>query len=231
MKTYWLVLAALLLLTIPGVADDAQATVDFVERKMNEALEILKSEDLDENAKKEQVRDITLGMFDVPYMAKQVIGRTHWPKFSKSQRQEFADLFLRQLESSYFDKMDIFREAHFEYGEPIDETKEGRKRKKYHIPSHVNYRDQRYKILYKLRQVDAGWRAYDVNVDGISVVITYKKQYDQILQEASPEELLAKMREKNMKLPAELEEMEKEFQETHGTNIVAAKSETKEKKN
>ena len=99
------------------------------------------------------------------------------------------------------------------------------------MPSHVNYRDQRYEILYKLYLVENAWRVYDVEVGGISVVRTYKNQYGEFLQDASPEELLAKMRERNMKLPAELEKMEKESQETHGTNVVAAKSVEKEKKN
>jgi len=239
MTAYWLFPMALWLLALPGVADDttatqdsdAKATGDFVERKLNEALEILTKEEIDEETKKEQVRALALGMFDVPFMAKQVIGRTHWPKFNESQRQEFVNLFLRQLEASYFDKMDIFREARFEYGEPLNKTKAGKKRKKYHVPTHVNYRDQRYKILYKIRQVVSVWRAYDVEVDGISVVMTYKNQYNQILQTASPEDLLEKLREKSITLPAELEKMEIEFQETHGTNVVASKTETKEKKN
>ena len=238
MTVYFLFPMALWLLTLSGVADDttpssdndAQATAKFVERKLKEALEILRKEELDEEVKKQQVRELALGMFNVPYMAKQVIGRRHWPKFSNPQRQEFTDLFTRQLEASYFDKMALFREASFEFEEPIDRTVTG-KRKKYFVTSRVNYRDQRYEILYKLIQFKAVWRAYDVAVDGISVVVSYREQYGQVLQDASPEELLKKMRQKNISLPPELEEKQNEFQETHGINIVASNSEAKEKKN
>ena len=113
MKESLRVIVALLLVIPSGLADDAHITGVFVKRQLNTALEILKDEDLDAEAKKEQVKELALEMFDVPYMTRNVFGRKHWPGFSNAQREEFTDLFVRQLETSYFEKMDIFKEPFF----------------------------------------------------------------------------------------------------------------------
>ena len=231
MKKISFVIAVLMAIISPTIADEGKVVSDFVERTVNEAVEILNNLDLDAQTKKDKVSELAHGMFDIPIMARQVLGSKNGVKFSTVQLQEFTKLFVRQLEASYFDKVDIFWEAKFEYETAVKNSKAGSKRLLYKVPSHVYFRDKRYEILYKLYQVKDGWRVYDVVVEGISVKESYKMQYNQFLQNSTVGELLAKMREKNMELPEELKEKDKAFQETHGTNVVAAKSVEKDKKN
>ena len=231
MKKISFVIVVLMAIISPTIADEGKVVSDFVERTVNEAVEILNNLDLDAQTKKDKISELAHGMFDIPIMARQVLGSKNGVKFSTVQLQEFTKLFVRQLEASYFDTVDIFWEAKFEYETAVKNSKAGAKRLLYKVPSHVYFRDKRYEILYKLYQVKDGWRVYDVVVEGISVKESYKMQYNQFLQNSTVGELLAKMREKNMELPEELKEKDKAFQETHGTNVVAAKSVEKDKKN
>jgi phospholipid transport system substrate-binding protein len=51
------------------------------------------------------------------------------------------------------------------------------------------------KVEYKLYRAKAGWRVWDVEIQGVSLVKSYRAQYDEVLASGSPDDLLAKMRE------------------------------------
>ena len=52
-----------------------------------------------------------------------------------------------------------------------------------------------YGVNYKLYQSPAGWRAYDVVVEGISIVNNYRAQFDRILSKKSFDGLLQDLRD------------------------------------
>jgi phospholipid transport system substrate-binding protein len=43
-----------------------------------------------------------------------------------------------------------------------------------------------------------GWRVYDVVIEGVSLIHTYRSQYNHILKSGEIEDLLTKMREKKI---------------------------------
>ncbi len=53
-----------------------------------------------------------------------------------------------------------------------------------------------YSVNYKLKFTPAGWRAYDVVVEGVSLVNNYRSQFDRFLSKKSFDELLQVLREK-----------------------------------
>jgi phospholipid transport system substrate-binding protein len=57
-----------------------------------------------------------------------------------------------------------------------------------------------YKVDYRLSLGPAGWRAYDVIVEGISLVGNYRAQFDRVLKKKSFDELLQDLRAKKGKL-------------------------------
>jgi phospholipid transport system substrate-binding protein len=48
-------------------------------------------------------------------------------------------------------------------------------------------------VLYKLRKVRKRWKIYDVEIQGVSILLTYRSQFDDILRNGSVEELLARL--------------------------------------
>jgi phospholipid transport system substrate-binding protein len=48
-------------------------------------------------------------------------------------------------------------------------------------------------LCYKLRKVDAGWKIYDVEIEGVSILLTYRSQFDDILKNGTVEDLLSQL--------------------------------------
>ena len=53
------------------------------------------------------------------------------------------------------------------------------------------------KADYRLRQRDATWYVIDVTVEGVSIVSSYRTQFQEIIGQGGPSQLLAQLRAKN----------------------------------
>jgi phospholipid transport system substrate-binding protein len=62
-----------------------------------------------------------------------------------------------------------------------------------YIPTELVSQDQKVDILYKIRRLDNGWKIYDVEIQGVSVLLTYRSQFDDILSRGTVEDLLARL--------------------------------------
>jgi len=51
---------------------------------------------------------------------------------------------------------------------------------------------------YRLLVRDGRWSAYDIIIDGVSLVSNYRSQFQKIIRESSYEELLKKLRERTV---------------------------------
>ncbi|MFC1521651.1 phospholipid-binding protein MlaC [Elusimicrobiota bacterium] len=197
MKKLFITLFALLFLCQPLRADDdAKAVSVRLKVSVSAILEILKDKGMKKEVKKDKVMGVVTPFFDLSLMAKLVLGKKHWPKLSKDQRKTFTDLFIKQLQASYFDKMDLMSDETVEYGEPV------RLKTKFRVLTHVISKDQRIEIAYKFYKnkkasdPKEAWRVYDVEIEGISIVKSYGSQYDQFLKDGAIKGLFIKMEEK-----------------------------------
>lgn len=206
MKRLSMVLVMLLPAAASAAADDAKDIRGVVERSVNTVLDVLRDKAVEKGAKREKVMAVVDSFFDFRLMAKLVLGRTDWPKFDKAQQGEFTALFVKQLRDSYFEKMDLLTDEEVEFSSP-EPTKDG----KFQMLTHIVSKGQRYQMLYKLYKRESSWKAYDVEIDGISIVRSYGKQYDEFLQASSPVALLRKMREKPMGTPKDLADRGKDL--------------------
>ncbi len=55
-------------------------------------------------------------------------------------------------------------------------------------------------VDYRLRLVGSRWAVYDVLIDGVSIVSTYRAQFNRIIQLSSYDHLVEKMRLKEREL-------------------------------
>jgi len=209
MKIIFQAAFAILFLCCPVLADDDTKVVEnLIRTSVNSVLDILKDKEMDKDAKKEEVMKLIDPLFDIPLMAKLVLGRRHWPGFDKEERKKFTDLFVKTMQNSYFDKIDLLSDEFVNFDQPV------RKKKKFHMLTHIVAKDKRYDMLFKLYRKKDSWRVYDVQIEGISFVKSYGAQYDQFLQKSSVQELLTKMKEKILDIPKELKAKDKENKAT-----------------
>ena len=188
----------LLLLILPtGIpAADVPAEVEgLLKSKLDAVATVLNKENLDIETKKLQISDIVTPIFDFPLMAKLTMGRKHWSALNKDQKIRFTDLFIKLLKDTYLDRVSLYSDETVNYLESI------LIKNKVHIPTELNSKDKKFLILYKFYKSRKGWKIYDVEIEGISLITSYKSQFDQELSKGTVEELLLKMEKSNTTQP------------------------------
>ena len=156
----------------------ADAVRSLVESTVTKVLGYLKDADLDQEEKKEKVLEAGEPFFDFALMGKLVLGPQHWPQLNDTQREEYLRLFVKQLQDSFFDKVDLLSDETVEFGEPQ------RHQNKVHVPTYLLSKGERHEILYKLHENNDVWKVYDVEIEGVSFVKTYKTHYSRFLSKA-----------------------------------------------
>lgn len=53
-------------------------------------------------------------------------------------------------------------------------------------------------VDYAMRKTAAGWKIYDITVDGVSLILTYRSDFQQAIREGGVEGLIKRMAEKNV---------------------------------
>jgi phospholipid transport system substrate-binding protein len=118
----------------------------------------------------------------------------HWTKISRDQRSEFIDLFQSFLERTYLDRIEPYYDdlEKIEYrGEKIIDNYASVKSvitTKQKIDHPVEYRLE--------RSSTAGWRVYDIVIEGVSLVSNYRTQFDEIITKSSYQDLINDLRAK-----------------------------------
>lgn len=135
-------------------------------------------------------------IFDFGEMAKRSLGQ-YWPQRTSAERGEFVRLFTELVERSYISKVDQ-QGAHemAVQGERIDGD--------YAVVRTTlplsSGRD--VSIDYSMRNTDDRWQVYDLSVDGISLVASYRAQFNRIIRTSSYEALVARFKSQQADLRA-----------------------------
>jgi phospholipid transport system substrate-binding protein len=160
---------------------------ELLEAKWNAVVTVLQSKELDQKLKKKIIDKIMSPIFDSELMAKLVLGRTHWPKLTAPQHKRFTELFAERLKSFYLEKTTLYKNEKVLFKPAMQ------KKNAIHIPMVLISNDKEVAILYKLYKMDECWKIYDVEIEGISILLTYRSQFDDILRRGSVEDLLSQL--------------------------------------
>ena len=184
----------ILFLFLPSVyADqDTDAVKALVKEKIDQVTALIKDKSLDKKIRNDKIIALVTPILDFEFMAKLSLGRKHWKSFSKSQRKEFVDLFVTQLQDSFLEKLDLYTDEKVTYGEAK------RVKTKIEVRTLLISKDSKYDIVYKFyKSKKAGqWLGYDIEIIGVSVVQTYRTQFDAAIKKDGIGGLLSKMRKK-----------------------------------
>ncbi len=178
-------------LAVAAAASDSSPTAQ-VKEAVDQALHVLQDPVLKTEPKQAErrriLRTIADGLFDFEEMSRRAMS-THWRPLSEDQRREFVRLFSEVLERAYMSKIESYNGEKIRYtGERIEGdtatvstrivTKEG-----IEIP-----------IDYRLLTRNGRWLAYDVSIEGVSLVANYRTQFNSVIRTSSYDELLRRLR-------------------------------------
>ena len=160
---------------------------ELVRAKWDSVINVLKAKELDQNAKADIIDKIISPAFDFPLMGKLALGRTNWPKLNSSQREKFTVLFVERLRTSYRNKIMLYKDEKVLF-QPAVQNKDT-----IHIPMALISNDTKLAMLYKLHKAGESWKIYDVEIEGVSILLTYRSQFNDILSRGSVDDLISQL--------------------------------------
>ena len=187
MRRMFYTVLVLLLMSQVGWSDDKSSAKELLVAKIEAALSVLQRKDLVQQEKNKQVVKIVEPIFDYNLMAKLTLGRKYWPGLSEKDRERFTDLFVARLRSSYIDKLSLYTDEKVVYDAPVQEGI------KIRIPTSVISKNNRIAMIYKLYKSSNSWKIYDIEIEGVSLISTYRSQFYDILSKGTFNDLLLKL--------------------------------------
>ena len=188
MKRMSYAVLAFLLMSQVAWSDDKSAAKELLETKIEAALAVLQKKDLGQQEKNKEVVKIVEPIFDYDLMAKLTLGRKYWPGLSEKNRKEFTDLFVERLKGTYVDKLSLYTDEKVVYETPVQ------KGIKIQIPTSVVSKNNKIAMMYKLYKSSDGWKIYDIEIEGVSLISTYRSQFYDILNKGTIDDLLSKLK-------------------------------------
>jgi phospholipid transport system substrate-binding protein len=181
-----------------AAASAASAPRQMVQETIDAVLVVLKDESLSTEQKRSKIEQIAYQRFDFITLSKLVLAR-NWPRFSKTQQEQFIAEFKRYLAVNYGNRIERYDQQKVEI---VGERQEPRG--DVTIQSVVRGGEfEGATIDYRLRQNQGRWLVIDVIVEGISLVSNFRDQFKEVLARGGPEELLQALRSKNAAGPVE----------------------------
>jgi phospholipid transport system substrate-binding protein len=172
----------------------AGAPTDQVRATADRVLEILKDPQFASAAAKQAQRDrLREGIhprFDFEDMSRRALGQT-WRRISKTEQDDFVQLFKQLLEDSYLNNIQGFKGEKILYTNEVEESDYARVDTKL-----LTKEGEPIAINYNLHKVGADWKVYDVVIGNISIVNNYRAQFTRLLGKDSFPEVLSLLREK-----------------------------------
>lgn len=184
----------------PASAEAIESPSVFLERTTEKVLKILRDDQelLEQEPDRvyKIVDDYILPHLDDVTMAKLALGK-NWKKASNQQKVSFVDEFRNLLIRTYSKSLLEFKDQQIKYF-PVK------------LAADINRTSVKAEVIqpggpaipmaYRVRIKNNEWKVYDIQIDGISLVTSYRGTFTQEIRKSGIEGLLKYLRDKNSKL-------------------------------
>ena len=169
-----------------AAANGAEAMIDGLTK---EAVQILQTTEVHSRERKAGLRAILERGFDLPYLAQLAVGRS-WRDLSDVERREFTRIFTRWVLETQSTRLGQYA------GEEI--TVEGSRpagQGDTMVSTQIRGGKLRQPIQvdWRVREEGGDWRVIDVVVEGVSMVVTYRSEFQAIVERGGVEALKAEL--------------------------------------
>ena len=113
--------------------------------------------------------------FDFREMSKRVLGQ-QWRNLSEKEQGEFESLFTRLLQYAYVERIDEYS------GQQVQFTQQRIKGERAEVQTLLVDKNKSIPVSYIMLLRGDQWMAYDVVVEGVSLVRNYMEQFSEILR-------------------------------------------------
>lgn len=186
MRVLW---AAYVLLATAFVSASPLTPTQAVTKTLNAVSEVMADITLSVQAKEAHVSSLLYSRFDFEDTSRRVLA-TRWKQATPAEQAEFVALLSRLVTRAYWKRVVEYQHGDVQY---LDEDRSKEVYAKVHTMV-VNGKSQ-IPIDYSLRQRDGDWLAYDVRIEGVSMVNKLRDDYLGMVKEAGMPGLLAHLKQ------------------------------------
>ena len=165
---------------------EEQNIQQVMDSKVRQVLDILKDKSLSQQQKDQKNVRIIDDVFDYSTMAKISLG-TKWKSLSPNEKSQFTKAFERKIKHSYLDKLRLYNNQKVNI-KKLKKVKSNR----ITLETQIIGLDDTYKVIYLFYKKNQNnqWYIYDVELVGVSIIQTYRKQFSEFLKTKSVNALI-----------------------------------------
>jgi len=171
--------------------------MQVVQKYVGQVLEVLRDPSLEgesgKKIKEDKIHAISEELFDFVVLSRRTLGRK-WKELSTDERTEFVNLYKLLLQKVYtrrilsYQEEKVLFDREMRYSESMAE-----------VQTTLVTNNGNISIDYRLINSKGGWKVYDVVIEGVSLITTYRNQFRTILANKSMKELFEILMEKTKK--------------------------------
>jgi phospholipid transport system substrate-binding protein len=192
------------LLLLSGIASlsYAEQPLEALERGINQGIRILADPQYADPTRKalqyQKLWEVCRQIFNFEEFSRRVLG-SGWKRFNPQQRDQFvtlfseflAQLYLRKLQQIYSDEKLIYERQEIigDFTAVVTVT--------------ILWQNLEVPLEIRMTKHKGTWQAYDVGAFGISAVIFYRDQFAALLNRESPDQVIARLKNKIVELEAD----------------------------
>lgn len=197
------------LVMVPFLLVEAQAVTKSAEDVIREAITqvtkelIAEKEQLDEHPNRvyDIVKDLIIPHFDFPIISRLALGKTTWRQINEIQKEIFIKEFTILLVRTYARALQEYSDEEIIILATDSDPNSNRVEVKTEVSG--NGSGRKTPINYRMHVSGGQWKVWDLVIDGISLVNSYRGEYKSIIRKNGFDGLLSKMMEKNARSSAE----------------------------
>ncbi|MGB1800933.1 MAG: MlaC/ttg2D family ABC transporter substrate-binding protein [Gammaproteobacteria bacterium] len=146
----------------------------IVKDTVDQVLLVLQDDSLDEAKRKELITNLITPRINFKDMSRRILA-TNWKAATEQQQQQFTDLFQQILINTYWIRMNQYA------GERVEYISVSSEREAYATVDTIIVRDEsdiEIPLSYRMKRFVDVWYAYDFVVEALSLVQSYRNEYN-----------------------------------------------------
>ena len=191
-----MVLGIAFLVMAPNARAETVQPDDLVRRLASEVTNAVRSDPELQNPNSPKIADIVgrliVPRFDFLRITQFAMGR-NWAKATPQEQKEIVEQFSRLLTRTYSNAIASLKELDIE----VKGTKANSNANDVTVKTQMIGRPQPVAIDYSLINGPAGWKVYDVTVEGISLVAAYRDEFAGLVSQSGISGLIDALKKKN----------------------------------
>lgn len=142
-----------------------------------------------EKKMKDDVRAVVTQFLDYTELARRAMAK-YWDERSDAEKKEFSGILRDLIEASYLGKISGNADYAVEFLEESDEGGDA------YVLTRLSAKGGSVQVGFKLHKTGDNWTVFDLLIDEVSTLRTYKSEFNKIIKDQGYPALVKKMKEK-----------------------------------